>query len=167
MGADRRLIADAQMVIGLLSQRLLPVLCPHCSLPWSEKASALSAETREYLEKYCTELGICSPAHLRFHNPAGCDHCRQTIALTGRIISRGITGRTAIAEVIRPDARFMALWLEHGTAAARQHWINSGGISRRIHLLHRLNAGLIDPLFGDEIVPLDEDELLAREVPHV
>ncbi|WP_291971318.1 GspE/PulE family protein [Candidatus Symbiopectobacterium sp.] len=167
MGADRRLIADAQMVIGLLSQRLLPVLCTHCSIPWSEKASTLSSETREYLEKYCTEPGICSPAHLRFHNPAGCDHCCQTIALTGRIISRGINGRTAIAEVIRPDARFTALWLDHGTAAVRQHWINSGGISRRIHLLHRLNAGLIDPLFGDEIVPLDEDELLAREVPHV
>lgn len=167
MGADRRLIADAELVIGLISQRLVPELCRHCSIPWAQKAPQLPAEERAYLEKYCTVPGVCSPENLRFHNPEGCEHCCRTLDLTGRVVSRGVTGRTAIAEVIRPDARFMALWLDHGTAAARQHWLNTGGVSRCRHLLQRLNAGLVDPLIADEIVPLDEDELLAREVPHV
>ena len=167
MGADRHLIANAELVIGLISQRLVPTLCPHCSIPWKVKAPQLSPEIRAYLEKYATEPTLCAVDNLRFHNPEGCQHCRQEVQLTGRVVSRGITGRTAIAEVIRPDARFMALWLSHGTAAARQHWLNTGGISRRTHLLTRLNAGLIDPLQAEEIVPLDEDEVLAREVPNV
>jgi type II secretory ATPase GspE/PulE/Tfp pilus assembly ATPase PilB-like protein len=33
MGADRHLIANAELVIGLISQRLVPTLCPHCSIP--------------------------------------------------------------------------------------------------------------------------------------
>lgn len=167
MGGDRHLIADAELIIGLISQRLVPTLCPHCSILWRVKAPQLPAETRSWLEKYCNEPGLCVPENLRFHNPEGCEHCCRTIDLTGRVVSRGITGRTAIAEVIRPDARFMALWLSHGTAAARQYWLNTGGLSRRIHLLKRLNEGLVDPLQAEEIVPLDEDEVLAREVPHV
>jgi len=164
MGADRRLIADAELVRGLVSQRLVPTLCPHCSLTWAKKAPQLPAETRAYLEKYCTEPGVCTPHNLRFHNPEGCDHCRKTLELTGRVISRGVTGRTAIVEIIPPDARFMSHWLSGGTAAARQYWLNNGGISRRTHLLIRLNEGLVDPLMGDVEVPLDEDELLAMEV---
>lgn len=167
MGGDRHLIANAELVIGLISQRLVPTLCPHCSIPWQAKAPQLSPEICAYLEKYTTEPGLSDVQNLRFHNPEGCQYCRQELELTGRVVSRGITGRTAIAEVIRPDARFMALWLSHGTAAARQHWLNTGGISRRRHLLTRLNAGLIDPLQAEEIVPLDEDEMLAREVPDV
>ncbi|MHA6678649.1 GspE/PulE family protein [Enterobacter cloacae] len=167
MGADRRLIADAELVRGLVSQRLVPTLCPHCSLTWAQMAPQLPAQTRVYLEKYCTEPGVCTPQNLRFHNPEGCENCCRTIELTGRVISRGITGRTAIVEIIPPDARFMSLWLTQGTAAARQYWLNNGGISRRIHLLTRLNEGLVDPLMGDVEVPLDEDELLAMEVASV
>ncbi|EBU5081927.1 pilus assembly protein [Salmonella enterica subsp. enterica] len=163
MGGDRHLIADAELIVGLISQRLVPTLCPHCSFSWEVMVPDLAPDTRRYLEKYCTEPGICSPENLRFHNPDGCEHCRQTIELTGRVVSRGITGRTAIGEVIRPDASYMALWLSQGTAAARQHWLNTGGLSRRTHLLKRLNEGLVDPLQADEIVPLDEDEVLARE----
>ncbi|HEY2454466.1 MAG TPA: ATPase, T2SS/T4P/T4SS family [Scandinavium sp.] len=167
MGADRRLLADAQLIIGLISQRLLPVLCAHCSLSWADKAPTLSLQTRDYLEKYCTVAGMCVPAQLRFHNPEGCERCRRVVSLTGRVVSRGITGRTAVAEIIRPDARFMALWREYGTAVARQYWLNAGGVSRRSHLLYHLGQGRVDPLMGDEIVPLDEDELLYCEVPHV
>lgn len=79
-----------------------------------------------------------------------------------------MTGRTVLAEVIRPDARFMSLLLSHGTSVARQYWLQHlGGISRRTHLLRRLAEGLVDPLDGDLVCPLDEDELLACEVPHV
>ncbi|WP_263064718.1 GspE/PulE family protein [Dickeya dadantii] len=168
MGADRHLIADAQLMIGLISQRLVPVLCPHCRVPWNEKAPALDEEARERLEQWCNEPGICTPAQLWFRHPDGCSHCQQTLELTGRIVSRGVIGRTAIAEVIRPDARFMSLWLSHGNAVARQHWLNNlGGISRRQHLLRRLAEGRVDPIEGDRVCPLDEDAVLASEVPHV
>lgn len=163
MGADRRLIADASLVIGLVSQRLVQTLCPHCSIPWSEMVGILPEEQRDYLEKYCTEEGVCSPVNLRFHNPDGCEHCQQKLS-TGRTISAGLTGRTSIVEIVDTDARFMDRWLSHGTGAARQYWISKGGITRRMHLLRLLNQGLVDPLTGDAVCPLDEDERLSLEV---
>ncbi|WP_449649081.1 GspE/PulE family protein [Rahnella aceris] len=168
MGVNLQLIADPQIMVGLLSQRLVQTLCPHCRVSWSEKAPTLTAHIRERLEKYCNEPDICSPEQLWFRHPDGCEHCQKKVELTGRIVSRGVTGRTVLAEVIRPDARFMSLLLSHGTSVARQYWLQHlGGISRRTHLLRRLAEGLVDPLDGDLVCPLDEDELLACEVPHV
>ncbi|MCI4186777.1 Flp pilus assembly complex ATPase component TadA [Dickeya dianthicola] len=168
MGVNLQLIADPQIMVGLLSQRLVQTLCPHCRVSWSEKAPTLTAHVRERLEKYCNEPDICSPEQLWFRHPDGCEYCQKKVELTGRIVSRGVTGRTVLAEVIRPDARFMSLLLSHGTSVARQYWLQHlGGISRRTHLLRRLAEGLVDPLDGDLVCPLDEDELLACEVPHV
>ncbi len=39
----------------------------------------------------------------------------------------------------------------------------NGGITRRTHLLHKLGAGLADPLEADETIPLDEDDVLQVE----
>lgn len=108
---------------------------------------------------------MCEPKNLFFRNYEGCEHCRKTVPLTGRIISRGVTGRTAIAEVVRTDARLMQLWLSHGPSVARKYWINQGGITRRMHLLRYLAEGLVDPLEGDLICPLDEDDIMDCEVP--
>ncbi|AUH01899.1 pilus assembly protein [Prodigiosinella confusarubida] len=168
MGVNIQLIADPQIMIGLLSQRLVQTLCPHCRIPWTQKASALPADVRSRLEKYCNVPGICAAEQLWFRHPQGCEHCQKKVELTGRIVSRGVTGRTVLAEVIRPDARFMTLFLSQGAAVARQYWLQHlGGISRRTHLLRRLAEGTVDPLDGDLVCPLDEDELLACEVPHV
>lgn len=168
MGVNIQLIADPQIMVGLLSQRLVQTLCPHCRVPWSAQFPTLPVHIRERLEKYCNEPGVCAPEQLWFRHPEGCEQCQKTVELTGRIVSRGVTGRTVLAEVIRPDARFMSLLLSHGTSVARQYWLQHlGGISRRTHLLRRLAEGLVDPLDGDLVCPLDEDELLACEVPHV
>ncbi|EFW11942.1 putative type II/IV secretion system protein [Serratia symbiotica str. Tucson] len=164
-GVDRHLIADASLVTGLVGQRLVPLLCEKCRIPWVEKAPELASDIRTRLERYCTVEGGSEPGKLYFRNHEGCDHCRKTILLTGRIISRGVTGRTAIAEVVRTDARLMQLWLSHGPAVARQHWINQGGITRRMHLMRYLTEGRVDPLEGDLICPLDEDDLMKCEVP--
>ncbi|MFW5391524.1 ATPase, T2SS/T4P/T4SS family [Yersinia sp. 2544 StPb PI] len=168
MGVNIQLIADPQIMVGLLSQRLVQTLCPHCRISWFEKSPTLPVDVRERLEKYCNVSGVCQPEQLWFRHSEGCKHCQKTVELTGRIVSRGVTGRTVLAEVIRPDARFMTLFLSHGTAAARQYWLQHlSGISRCTHLLRRLAEGRVDPLDGDLVCPLDEDELLACEVPDV
>lgn len=164
-GVDRRLIADATLIIGLIGQRLVPVICRHCRIPWQKQTQKLDAATRTRLEKYCDVEGVCRPEDLYFRNHQGCKYCCKNVPLTGRIVSRGITGRIAVAEVIRPDARLMQLWLSHGTAVARQYWVNQGGITRRMHLLKHLAEGRVDPLEGDLICPLDEDEIMQCEVP--
>ncbi|ELG5397522.1 Flp pilus assembly complex ATPase component TadA [Salmonella enterica] len=163
MGANAGLVADAQLLIGLISQRLVQVLCPECRVPWSVKKDQLTTEEREYLEKYCSVEGICRPEHLHFRNEAGCPACRKAVVIGGKqvaTVGQGVAGRSVVAEVVRPDTMLFRLLIQEGKEAAKAYWLSElGGITRRIHLLHKLNAGLVDPLDADLIVPLDEDEV--------
>ncbi|EKM5490737.1 Flp pilus assembly complex ATPase component TadA [Salmonella enterica] len=163
MGANAGLVADAQLLIGLISQRLVQVLCPHCRVPWSVKKDQLTTEEREYLEKYCSVEGICRPENLHFRNESGCPACRKAVVIGGKqvaTVGQGVAGRSVVAEVVRPDTMLFRLLIQEGKEAAKAYWLSElGGITRRIHLLHKLNAGLVDPLDADLIVPLDEDEV--------
>ncbi|ECQ3654759.1 pilus assembly protein, partial [Salmonella enterica] len=108
MGVEAALILDAQLMVGLISQRLVKTLCPHCKVPWAQKKAELSEEQSTYLEKYCSEPGLCRPEDLYFRHPEGCEHCRKAVVLNGRTVAtvgHGVTGRSVVAEVIRPDAR--------------------------------------------------------------
>lgn len=137
-------IADAQLVIGLIAQRLVPVLCPSCKLSWQQKLPSLSAEQREFLTRHCDAEKLC------FRHPSGCSACFH-----------GTVGRKMIAEVIRPDARFMELYRHEGKIAARRYWLDTlNGITRTAHLKDYLHQGVADPLDADLISPLDEDDLM-------
>ncbi|HAU7316529.1 TPA: Flp pilus assembly complex ATPase component [Salmonella enterica subsp. enterica serovar Wangata] len=163
MGVEAGLILDAQLMVGLISQRLVKTLCPHCKVPWAHKNAELSDEQRMYLEQYCNEPGLCQPEDLCFRHPEGCEHCRKSVVLNGHTVTtvgHGVTGRSVVAEVIRPDARLFHLLKMEGKEVARRYWMANGGISRRIHLLHKLGAGLVDPLEADGTIPLDEDDVL-------
>ncbi|MJZ42582.1 pilus assembly protein [Salmonella enterica subsp. enterica] len=164
MGANAGLVADAQLLVGLISQRLVQVLCPDCRVPWSVKKEQLTPEERDYLEKYCSVEGVCRPEHLHFRNEAGCPTCRKAVIIGGKqvaTVGQGVAGRCVVAEVVRTDPTLFRLLLQQGKEAAKAYWIRElGGITRRIHLLHRLNEGRVDPLDADLIVPLDEDEVM-------
>lgn len=155
MGLNPALIADAQLMIGLLSQRLVQTLCPHCSLPWSTREASLGAVDRDRLSDLFTGNERDT---LRFRNPEGCAHCRKVVF--GQEFGHGVAGRTVIAEVIQPDARFMQIFRDKGKAAARQYWVTAlGGITRNQHLLIRIREGRVDPLLAEQVCPLDEDRL--------
>lgn len=164
LGVNENLICDAQLLIGLISQRLVPTLCPECRIPWQVKLAALSGEEKAWLEKYCNIEGICSVDNLYFHNPAGCEECTQVVSINGQVrgkVSQGIKGRTLIAEVIETNNRLFNILKNNGKVAARQYWINNmQGISRVRHVLLKINDGLVDPLMANHIIPLDEDERL-------
>ncbi|EFS2651755.1 Flp pilus assembly complex ATPase component [Salmonella enterica] len=163
MGVEAGLILDAQLMVGLISQRLVKTLCPHCKVPWEQKKAELSEEQHAYLTQYCSEPGVCRPENLYFRHPEGCEQCRKSVVLNGHTVAtvgHGVTGRSVVAEVIRPDARLFHLLKTEGKEAARRYWTANGGISRRRHLLYKLGAGIVDPLEADETIPLDEDDVL-------
>nr|WP_159466316.1 ATPase, T2SS/T4P/T4SS family [Scandinavium goeteborgense] len=142
-------VADPQVMMGLIAQRLVQLLCPHCKESWEQVNATLDVDKRALLTRFC------DVEKLRFRHREGCDHCYN-----------GVTGRRVIAEVIRPDARFMELFRHKGKLAARSYWVNElGGITRGQHLMRYLNEGLVDPIDADYISPLDEDSLtlLPRE----
>ncbi|MBN3171877.1 pilus assembly protein, partial [Pectobacterium brasiliense] len=69
----------------------------------------------------------------------GCKHCTQQ--LLGTAINQGISGRTIVAEIVRPDRHIMKSWLDEGSFVARRRWLQAGGFSRGQHLRRLLLAG--------------------------
>lgn len=111
-------------------------------------------------------LGEHVRSSTRFVSRSVLQNCRKAVVLNGRTVAtvgHGVTGRSVVAEVIRPDARLFHLLKTGGKEAARRYWMANGGITRRTHLLHKLGAGLADPLEADETIPLDEDNVLQVE----
>lgn len=141
------LLTDPQLFIGLVSQRLVQVLCEHCCLSWEDVVKDLSESQQQLISE------TCDIDTARFRNQAGCKCCEE-----------GIVARRVVAEVIHPDAQFMLRFRERGKLAAREYWINKmGGITRNSHVLQLVNQGLVDPRAAQRICPLDEDRRLLTE----
>ncbi|PUA41487.1 type II secretion protein E [Pseudomonas protegens] len=140
-GVPGRMIADPQLMIGLISQRLVQRLCSHCKRPYREVAAELDKEDRQLIEARCQVEAV----YMRRHE--GCCHCHK-----------GIIGRIVVAEVIAPDAQFFELYRTQSKAAAKTYWHRElGGITRNQHVLRYVNAGEVDPLSAHTVCPLDED----------
>lgn len=60
-------------------------------------ADKLNTEERKLIEENCL------PEQVRLRNLDGCEHCYK-----------GVTGRTVIAEVVSPDARFFSCIVSPG-----------------------------------------------------
>ena len=80
LGISRGMMADA--IVGIVAQRLIKKLCPHCRV-----VRPISAEEREQLRLFTAEIPS-ETAH-----PVGCPQCGQT----------GYFGREAVYEIMRFD----------------------------------------------------------------
>ncbi|MEG7665002.1 ATPase, T2SS/T4P/T4SS family [Hafnia paralvei] len=149
-GIHSSLVADPQVLIGLISQRLVQRLCPQCKKTYEEVKDTLEPDEAELLDEF-TDLN-----KIRFRNPSGC---------SAEGCYNGVIGRMAIAEVIRPDALFMDMFVTKGKLKTRSYWVHKlGGLTRRAHLQRYLNDGLVDPLDAHLVCPLDEDKRLLLPV---
>src|SRR5690606_358390 len=105
MGIEPFLIASS--VEGLLAQRLVRVLCPHCKQQFEPGPEMLS---RLQLQRLDTTGAI-------FMTPVGCEKCRFT----------GFRGRTAIYEIVKIDEELKALIVQRQPAnVLKRHAIARG-----------------------------------------
>jgi general secretion pathway protein E len=107
MGVENYLLAST--VKGILAQRLVRTLCPHCACAHPEAAFWSSELSRQ--ARGIDQLG---PAMIR--QARGCDHCNQT----------GFSGRSTIAEILLVNTDVQRLILSTQSDAdieqtARQH----------------------------------------------
>ncbi len=109
IGVSRDFLAAPGMLKLLVCQALLPVLCPHCSLPAQALVEGLAGPDSRYRSGAQWHDWLCliqdlyglPPDSFRIRNPQGCAACaRQHINELN-----GYTGRTVVAEMIEP-----ALW---------------------------------------------------------
>ncbi len=136
MKAPAYLVAGA--LIGVVAQRLVRRLCPHCRAPRDAAPAELAA------------LGLPSrPA--RLFEPAGCPRCDGT----------GFAGRVGIFEVLVVDARVRELILRRAPAdAVREAARAAGSQSLALDAWRKLGRGLTS--LG-EVAPFLA--LLADEAP--
>jgi general secretion pathway protein E len=96
MGVEPFLLSS--VLTGVLAQRLVRRLCPHCREPYEAGPALLD------------QLGIAAQGHEShiFYRPVGCPQCKGS----------GYAGRTAVFEFIRVDRDMAALILQRADTRA-------------------------------------------------
>ncbi len=100
----RGVVCDHTTLRGIVAQRLVPTLCPHCAVPLKGHEADLPKMMLDALATY----GGLDRVKLRGE---GCDDCSGD----------AISGRTAVAEVVVTNARLMKDFIDHGVETARRN----------------------------------------------
>lgn len=130
-------LSDPDLLTGLISQRLIRVLCPNCCKRIEEEELAHGMLAR--LEN------INIPVEkLRKRNSEGCEVCG---------VGNGYKGRSVIAEVILPDATFMEFIRNNDKEGAEKYWLTHlNGRNLIEHMIDRVRAGDVDPVDAERII---------------
>ena len=139
LGVPSSVLLMKGFISGVVFQRLVPLLCPHCSEPVLSafQRGGVRLGTFERL-RACADLSL-HPVRVRGKGCDACDHL-------------AIVGRTVCAEVLIPDEAFLDLVARGRMAEARAHWIAQArcsidglGVSALSHAIAKMRLGLIDP----------------------
>lgn len=121
IGAEPFLIASS--ILGVVSQRLVRVLCPHCKQPY--KPSDFELKMLEVTREQVSHGNIC--------RANGCDHCG----------GKGYVGRTLIGELltVSEDIRSLIMQRKDG-GTIKKLAIQNGMRTFRDHGLQKVLAGI-------------------------
>jgi excisionase family DNA binding protein len=99
MGVERFLISAT--LVGIVSPRLIRLLCPHCKRVADEEITqSLLAE----VEKDAANGGYGPPADANYYTSAGCEKCRRTGYLGRTGLYEMLTWSPALSEALRQGA---------------------------------------------------------------
>ncbi|QGZ42150.1 type II secretory ATPase GspE/PulE/Tfp pilus assembly ATPase PilB-like protein [Pseudoduganella flava] len=137
LGLPASLVADHTVITGLISQRLVKALCPHCKVELARAPGVLAPSVAERVAQVVSDLRQV------YVTGPGCPHCA----------GRGTTGRTVLAEIIVPDEQFFRHIRQGDKSAAVAHWLQElGGRTIVDHAIEKVAAGLIDPRMAEQVV---------------
>lgn len=166
IGAKKELACDADVICGLIAQRLVKKLCNSCSFDIKDKYSEIQKDEKKfttfkrllvsfnYFDSYeeirnitnidellsvakVNEVGNCVDlTGVRLINSKGCPDCNF----------KGIKGRSVVSEVILTDDKYMELVLEDKKADLKDYWMfNLKGVDMMMHGLLKVKKGISDP----------------------
>ncbi|MCC7005947.1 MAG: Flp pilus assembly complex ATPase component TadA [Ottowia sp.] len=138
---NRRVFCDHKIVRGVIAQRLLPTLCPHCSIALRDRPEALPQRMVSALKTWEDISAVRVKGN-------GCEHCDED----------GTVGRSAVVEVVVSDATLMRDFIEHGSETARRNYRTreDADPSMLASAIEQALAGLVDPIEIEECVDLIE-----------
>jgi general secretion pathway protein E len=141
---NRRIFCDHKIVRGIIAQRLLPKLCPHCCIALNTAPTALPTRIINALKTW----GDIS--RIKIKNDKGCQECGYD----------GTLGRFAVAEVVLTDPRLMHDLIKYGSDTARKnHRAKPDSDASMLETAIGLAlAGIVDPQSIEESVDLIESK---------
>ncbi len=134
IGVEPYLIASA--LKGIISQRLVRRICPHCSAPYTP-----SPEEQE-------ELGVTPAADRVFYRGAGCPNCFNT----------GYLGRMGVFEILAIDRKMRSLISAAANRDAIEEYLSAGEngfVSLRQNAIRLVQDGLTT---SDEVLRVINEE---------
>jgi type II secretory ATPase GspE/PulE/Tfp pilus assembly ATPase PilB-like protein len=147
MGVEGYKLFDHTIMTGLIGQRLVPILCPHCrrTLDEAEREGLVDEDLVERARLLCARLG--RPETL-YHRGPGCSHCKN-----------GYVGRQVVAEVVLTDARLIDLLRQGDKEGARAYWLEERqGATMLAHATAKMLLGKVGPADIERTVGLLEFE---------
>lgn len=150
MGIEDFKVFDNTVFSGLLGQRLVRKLCPHCRVPYKKALEDRAIDP--LFHKRVQAMFAITPQHLRdkplyVADSNGCGHC-----------VRGYVGRSVVSEIILPDETFMELMRDHKKRQARVYWF------QKLEGIDLLGAAWLQALDGT-ISPIDIERTVALIAP--
>lgn len=138
LGLPMEMVADHSVTTGLISQRLIKVLCPACKKPLVTNERELP---EELLRRVKRVVGA-SIGGVHIAGP-GCDACR----------GHGTIGRTVVAEIVIPDAQFFEYLRGGQKILAFEYWLKEHrGRTLLDHAIEKVAAGIVDPRMAEKTV---------------
>lgn len=147
IGIELYNLTDPVQLSGLISQRLIRRLCPHCSIPLNRATEdqllregldadlLRSARELEDVAKTYRDAHGYKIEGLRLTNHDGCSHC-----------NRGISGRSVVAETIRTDEKFFDFIRNNKTVDAIEYWLTErDGLRMSEHAIQLMVLGEVSP----------------------
>ncbi len=150
-----QVVCDPIVLSGLVFQRLVPKLCPHCRIPLREYRNVISRDCLARLRRAMPEDLIFGGARGEgiFVRGHGCEHCKDS----GH---PGLHRQTVVAEVVALDAELLALLRERRREEARRYWLTElHGMTYLEHARHLIVTGILGPMITEEMLamPIDAD----------
>lgn len=136
-------ICEPSVLAGLEYQRLIPILCPHCS----KKLHDVINNYDEVMANKISRALKTEDSEVRIIG-SGCEECKYT----------GIIGQQIAAEVIATDAIFLNFIRQNKIDKAREYWLKEkGGITHVQHALKYIKEGRADPFITEDRLGLPLD----------
>jgi type II secretory ATPase GspE/PulE/Tfp pilus assembly ATPase PilB-like protein len=139
LGVPPSVLFMHNFISGVIYQRLVPVVCPHCAISVGEamKQGRLRNTTFERLSRV---VDLHSD-NVRVRG-VGCRHCNYA----------GIIGRTPCAELLVPDDILLGMLSRGDETGARQYWlsreelnVDGRGVTAVAHAIQKMRQGMLDP----------------------
>ncbi len=138
IGIEPDMLLDHSVLTGLISQRLVKKLCPHCKKPLRDHLDKMPERTLERIQRALGSDWIDV-----FITGDGCEHCSN----------RGSIGRTVCAEIIIPDPMLCEYLRRGERVKARNHWLQEQqGQTIVHHAIEKVKAGVVDPMMAERVV---------------